>query len=120
MLKVPKNYTYTDNDTEVYKKLVKQTNVMSHANNQKRSSRPKQTYKWNKIFKLVEKEGDGIKFLPSNIISLQQQLSYFLAEYRVGNRSATRNQIGAIADNLLKGKHITKSEYRKINNYISP
>ena len=66
----------------------------------------------------MEKKGHGIEFLPSDIISLQQQLAYLLPEYRAANTSATRNEIVAIADNLLKRKHITKIEYRKINDYI--
>ena len=82
-------------------------------------SQPERTWKWRMIFKKVEKKGYGIEFLPSDIILLQQQLAYLLAEYRAGNTSATRNEIVAIADNLLKRKHITKAEYRKINNYIA-
>ena len=59
-----------------------------------------------------------IEFLPSDITSLQTKLSYLLGEYRAGNTSATRNEIVAIADNLLKRKHITKAEYRQINDYL--
>ena len=66
-----------------------------------------------------KKKGHGIEFLPSDINSLQQQLAYLLAEYRAGNTSATRNEIVAIADNLLKRKHITKAEYRQINDYVA-
>ena len=65
------------------------------------------------------KKGDGIEFLLSDIISLQKELAYLLGEYQAGNTSATRNKIVAIADNLLKRKHITKLEYRKINDYIA-
>ena len=107
---------YTAKDMENYKKLAKQTNVMKHPQNQKRNSRPKSTYKWKHIFKKMEKR---IEFLPSDIASLQKELAYLLGEYRAGNTSATRNQIVAIADNLLKRKHITKLEYKKINNYIA-
>ena len=64
------------------------------------------------------KKGHGIEFLPSDINLLQQQLAYLLAEYRAGNTSATKNEIVAIEDNLLKRKHISKLEYRKINDYI--
>ena len=103
-----------------YKKLVKQTNVITNPHNLKSTSRPKSTYKWRHIFdEMEEKEGHGIEFLPSDITSLQTKLSYLLGEYRAGNTSATRNEIVAIADNLLKRKHITKAEYRKINNYIN-
>ena len=73
---------------------------------------------WNEDGDKVAKEGQGI-FLPSDIKSLRAKLSYLLAEFRAGNTSATRNQIVAIADNLLKRKKISKGKYRKINNYIS-
>ena len=99
-----------------YKKLVKQTNAMTHPQNLTRRSRPKNTWKWRNMFR---KKGHGIEFLPSDIISLQKKLAYLLGEYQAGNRSATRNQIFAIADNLLKRKHISKLEYRKINDYIA-
>ena len=117
LFKKPENYT--EEDMEEYKKLVKQTNVMTNPHNLRANSRPKLTYKWQHIFKEMEEEGQGIEFLPSDITSLQTKLSYLLGEYRAGNTSATRNEIVAIADNLLKRKHITKAEYRKINNYIS-
>ena len=118
LLKKPAGYT--DEDMVDYKKLVKQTNVITNPHNLTSTSRPKSTYKWKHIFdEMEEKEGDGIEFLPSDITSLQQKLSYLLAEYRAGNTSATRNEIVAIADNLLKRKHITQAEYRRINNYIA-
>ena len=60
-----------------------------------------------------------IKFLPSDITSLQQKLSHLLGEFQDSNTPATRNEIVAIADNLLNRKRITKAEYRKINDYIS-
>ena len=68
--KIPKGFT--PEDMKEYKKLVSQTNVMTHPQNQTRRSRPKQTWKWKHIFKNMEEEGHGIKFLPSDIISLQQ------------------------------------------------
>ena len=60
-----------------------------------------------------------IEFLPTDISSLQQRLCHLLGEFQDSNTSATRNEIVAIADNLLKRKHISAAEYRKINNYIS-
>lgn len=117
LLKKPTNYS--EEDMEEYRKLVKQTNVITNPHNQRPNSKPKLTYKWKHIFKKMEKEGHGIEFLPSDITSLQQKLSYLLAEYRAGNTSATRNEIVAIADNLLKRKGISKAEYRKINSYIT-
>ena len=103
---------------EEYIKLVKQTNVMRHPQNLRPNSNLKKTWKWRKIFNKLEKKGHGIEFLPSDIISLKQELVYLLGEYRAGNTSATRNQIVAIADNLLKRKHISKLEYRTINDFI--
>ena len=50
-----------------------------------------------------------IKFLPSDITSLQQKLSHLLGEFQDSNTPATRNEIVAIADNLLKRKHIKKN-----------
>ena len=116
LLKVPTGYTPAD--MKEYKELVEQTNVMKHPQNQRPNSEPKKTWKWREIFKKVEKKGHGIVFLPSDIISLEQDIAYLLGEYRAGNTSAARNQIVAIADNVLKRKHISKLEYRKINDYI--
>ena len=60
-----------------------------------------------------------IKFLPSDITSLQQKLSHLLGEFQDSNTPATRNEIVAIADNLLRRKHISPVEYRRINDYMS-
>ena len=106
LLKRPTDYT--EEDMEEYKKLVEQTNVMTHPQNLRANSQPKLTTKWRTIFNNFEEKGDGIEFLPSDIISLKQELVYLLGEYRAGNTSATRNQIVAITDNLLKRKHISK------------
>ena len=43
-----------------------------------------------------------IEFVPSDITSLQIKLAYLLGKYQTSNTSATRNEIVAIADNLLK------------------
>ena len=115
--KVPKSFTRKD--MKEYKKLVSQTNVMTNPHNEvKGKTNLKNTWKWKNIFKKEIKKGHGIEFLPSDINSLQQQLAYLLAEYQAGNTSATRNEIVTIADNLLKRKHISKLEYRRINDYI--
>ena len=110
--KKPNDLNYTEEDMKEYKKLVKQTNLMTNPQNLRLKSKLKSTCKWRNIFKEMEKkkEGHGIEFLPSDIISLQQQSSYFLAEYQADNKSATRNQVVAIVDNLLKQKHNTKAE----------
>ena len=97
LLNKPNNYT--PDDMKEYKKLAKQTNLMTHPQNVTRKSRPTTTRKYKNIFK---KKGCGIEFLPSDIKSLQKELAYLLGEYQAGNTSATRNQIVAIADNLPK------------------
>ena len=60
-----------------------------------------------------------IEFLPFDITSLQIKLAYLLDKYQTSNTPATRNEIVAITDNLLKRKHISTFEYTKINDYIS-
>ena len=62
--------------------------------------------------------GNGIQFLPGDINGLQIKLDYLLAEYHAGNTSATRNQIVAIADELLQRKQISQTKYKNINNFI--
>ena len=59
-----------------------------------------------------------IQFLPGDIKGLQLKLDYLLAEYHAGNTSATRNQIVAITDELLRRKHLTQEKYNNINSYI--
>ena len=117
LFKKPHKDTYNEQDMVLYKKLVLQTNVMKYPHNLHPSSKIKQTYKWRHIFSQFQ-EGHGIQFLPSDINSLQTKLSYLLGEYRSGNTSATRNEIVAIADNLLRRKEISKAEYKRINHYI--
>ena len=62
--------------------------------------------------------GNGIQFLPGDINGLQIKLDYLLAEYHAGNTSATRGQIVAIIDELLRRKVISQAKYNSINNYI--
>ena len=59
-----------------------------------------------------------IQFLPRDIKGLQTKLTYLLAEYQAGNTFATRNQIVAIADELLRRKHISQEEYHDISSII--
>ena len=65
-----------------------------------------------------EKVINGVQFLPGDITSLQTKLHYLLAEYRAGNTIATRNQIVAIIDELLRRKTLSRVEYNHINNFI--
>ena len=121
MFKKPDEDLYDAQDMDTYKKLVHHTNVISSPRNLRPNSKIKLTYKWRNIFSRFEKEeGQGIEFLPTDINSLQAKLAYLLGEFRAGNTSATRNEIVAIADNLLKRKHISKAEYKRINNFLRP
>ena len=61
-----------------------------------------------------EKEGTGIHFLPGNINGLINQLHLLLAEFRAGNKAATKNQIVAILDQLLKQNYLTQDEYNGV------
>ena len=115
MLKVPEDYT--DEDFDLYRQLVEHTNVMENPHNLRRNSNVKGTYKWKQIFSKF-RIGNTIQFLPSDIKGLQSKLNYLLGEYRAGNTSATRNQIVAIADELLRRKHLSLPVYRDINNYL--
>ena len=49
-----------------------------------------------------EKDGTGISFLPGDINGLIKQLHLLLAEFRAGNKSATKSKIVAILDELLR------------------
>ena len=115
MSKIPSNFT--DEDFILYRQLVEQTGVMSHPNVVNNTSRPKLTYKWRQIFSKF-RNGKGIQFLPGDIKGLQNKLRYLLAEYRAGNIYATRNQIVAITDELLRRKQLSRAEYNSINNFV--
>ena len=104
-----------------YEKKARQTNLIASPNNLTENSKVNLTYKMREIFKkefTQVQQGEGIDFLPSDIKSLQTKLCYLLGEFRAGNTSATRNEIVAIADNLLKRKHISSVEYKIINDFI--
>ena len=59
-----------------------------------------------------------IQFLPGDISGLQTKLTYLLAEYEAGNTFATRNQIVAIADELLRRKQLSQEQYDNISSII--
>ena len=66
----------------------------------------------------VEQQGNSIEFLPGDKKGLQTKFAYLLGEFRAGNTSATRNQIVAVSDELLRRKVISRSEYQTVNDYI--
>ena len=53
-------------------------------------------------------------FLPGDINGLIEQLHLLLAEFRAGNKAATKNQIVAILDQLLKRNYLTQDEYNGV------
>ena len=121
MYKKPQEDLYTRKDMTTYEKMARQTNLITSPNNLTENSKVNLTYKMREIFKkefTQVQQGEGIDFLPSDIKSLQTKLCYLLGEFRAGNTSATRNEIVAIADNLLKRKHISSVEYKIINDFI--
>ena len=121
MFKKPDESVYTQDDLQVYQKIIEQTNAMTDPNNVRANSKIKSTYKWRTLFKKFggHAAGDGIvEFLPSNIKTLQTKLRYLLGEFRAGNSSATRNEIVAIADELLRRKRISRKKYKDINNFL--
>ena len=68
---------------------------------------------------VMKQIANGITFLPGDIIGLQTKLNYLLGEYRAGNTFATHNQIVAIADELLRRKHLSQVQYHNINSLIN-
>ena len=125
MFKKPQEESYTEHDLLKYRELVEQTDAMNSPNNVRNNSRVESTYKWRNIFSQFSSStqqqhgGNGVvEFLPGDIKGLQTKLGYLLGEYRAGNKLATRNQIVAIADELLRRKHLSRNEYREINNFI--
>ena len=120
MFKKPDESVYTQDDFQTYQKVIEQTDAMTEPNNVRANSKIRSTYKWRTLFKKFggHAAGDGIEFLSSNINTLQTKLSYLLGEFRAGNRSATRNEIVAIADELLRRKRISRTEYIDINNFL--
>ena len=121
MFKKPDERVYTQDDFQTYQKVIEQTDAMTEPNNVRANSKIKSTYKWRTLFKKFggHAAGDGIvEFLPSNIKTLQTKLRYLLGEFRAGNSSATRNEIVAIADELLRRKRISRKKYKDINNFL--
>ena len=60
-----------------------------------------------------KKESTGILFLPGDLKGLIR-LHLLLARFRSGNLSATKTQIVAILDELLKQNHLNQNEYNGV------
>ena len=119
---------YTDEDYKNYAKIVFKTDLIDNPQNVE-GGRPRTTFKWKLLEKIMIEDGDededeevengeGIQFLPRDIKGLSSRLNLLLAEYRAGN-TATRNEIVAILDELLRRKRLSRKEYTDINNFLS-
>ena len=109
---------YTNEDSNVYRELVAQTDLMNHPRGVNKTSRPKSTVKRRILESLLQKAGTGISFLPGDIKGLTSKLNLLLAEFRAGNKS-TRNEIVSILDELLRRKRMSRKEYTEINSFIA-
>ena len=135
MMKKPE--IFEDEDLRDYKELIDKTNVIYTPHKINSSDRPTKTAKYKFLtenFGVEEekeseeesdeeykdekdegkKDGTGIHFLPGDINGLINQLHLLLAEFRAGNKSATKNQIVAILDELLKRNYLTQDEYNGV------
>ena len=129
MMKKPE--LFEDEDLRDYKELLDITDAIDTPHKVDSSNRPKNTTKYNFLignFGVLEsedsdeeykgekekKDGTGIHFLPGDINGLINQLHLLLAEFRAGNKSATKNQIVAILDELLKRNYLTQDEYNGV------
>ena len=133
MMKTPK--AYTSEEERDYKELVERTNVIEFPHIIHSSNRPGNTAKKRFLSKIFgdgsenneseeeedseeereeEKDGTGISFFPGDINGLIKQLHLLLAEFRAGNKSATKTQIVAILDELLRRSYLNQNEYNGV------
>ena len=127
MMKKPK--VYEPEDLRDYQELIMRTSVLDVPHTINSADRPRNTAKYKFLtqnFTPVDsdgekegeaeekKDGTGIIFLPGDIRGLIEQLHLLLAEYRAGNKVATKNQIVAILDQLLKRNYLTQEEYNGV------
>ena len=134
---------FEQEDLENYKELLERTSVIYIPHKTNSSDRPTSTTKYKFLtenFGILESEGEkesdeeseeeelegkkekeeegkkgtGISFLPGDINGLIEQLHLLLAEFRAGNKAATKNQIVAILDQLLKRNYLTQDEYNGV------
>ena len=103
-------------DLNNYKNLMALTNAMNIGLNESRYAQRTDKYQLLKHLFGIE-EGSGISFLPSDVNSLKKRLDVLLAEFQAGN-GATRNEIVAIVDNLVRRNKMKIDYANDINNYI--
>ena len=137
LIMMKKTEIFEPEDLRDYQELIMRTNVLDAPHTTSTSNRPKNTAKYKFLTSNFEqqedsdededededkdedkdkdkKDGTGIVFLPGNINELLEQLHLLLAEFRAGNKSATKNQIVAILDQLLKQNYLTQDEYNGV------
>ena len=127
MMKTPK--VYDEEDIRDYQELIMRTNVLDAPHITSTADRPKNTTKYKFLtqnFTPIDSDGEkeeeaeekkhgtGIVFLPGDIRGLIEQLHLLLAEYRAGNKVATKNQMVAILDQLLKRNYLSQEEYNGV------
>ena len=137
MMKKPQ--VYEPEDLQNYQELIMRTNVLDVPHTINSSDRPRNTAKYKFLTtnftqeesgeddsedekeneekeweEKDQKKGTGIVFLPGDINGMIEQLHLLLAEFRAGNKTATRNQIVAILDQLLKRNYLTQDEYNGV------
>ena len=122
MLKKPPKWDDRE-DIANYEQILELTNVINNPRNDVSGKRPYQTTKFKNYFPLLPQfhkpSGDGIQFLPKDIKALENRLEILLGEFHAGNQTSTRNEIVSIADELLRRKVLSRSEYKDINTYLS-
>ena len=116
MENTPNMNNITEEDLNKYTNLMDTTNAMQHGLEESRYAQLTDKYRLLKHLFGVE-EGNGISFLPSDVNSLKKRLDVLLAEFQAGN-GATRNEIVAIVDNLVKRNKMKIDYANDINNYI--
>ena len=116
MENTPNQDNISEQDVDNYKHLMDITNAMQYGLHASPNAHRTDKYKLI-LKKLFEEEGEGISFLPSDVNSLKKRLNILLAEFQAGN-GATRNEIVAIVDNLVKRNKMKIDYANDINNYI--
>ena len=140
MLNKPSDGEYTDEDLLRYLELIKLVDLINNPRENK--GNPKGTLKYRFLAGILglkrkrqvpddeeeeesdtdepkhkkensEKIGEGV-ILPGDINGLIQRLQLVCGERYAGNIGATTPEIIAILDELLRRKHITKSEYNVV------
>ena len=138
LIMMKKPTVFDPEDLRDYQELLMITNVLDVPHTTNSSNRPKNTAKYRFLttnFQLADdqddgnddkeeesgeeedeekKDGTGISYLPGDINGLIEQLHLLLAESRAGNKSATKNQIVAILDQLLRRGYLTQDEYNGV------